>query len=935
MIFDNSSPQRAYFVPEVVQTSAMDCGPATLKSILQGFGLSISYGRLREACRTDVDGTSIDTMEEIAVQLGFDATQIMAPIDHVLLDEARALPAIAVVRQPNGLTHFVVVWRAHKHIVQIMDPATGRMFWTRDRLVRELYVHRYPVDEQTAYHWLSSEDFTAPLDARLRQLSIEPSAATSMIQAAVDREHWHDLAALDAATRLTGVIVRAGDKSVRAQAHTILDHFYRTSRDESVDIASSAIPERYWSIVCESQPSPSDAGESVVYLRGAVLMNITGRRPLDDADDMASTHPDGPVSEIAAAETPGQPVHESIPRHLRAAVDEREIRPIQHIAGLLRREGWVTLTIVAVALILATAAVSLEAILLRGLMSLDRVMQILGPSLDLTTGLFAFFIVLLALEMPMVAMITYLGRWMEIRIRIALLEKIPKLGDRYFHSRLTSDMAQRAHDLRSVRKLPELATSGFKTTFEFLLTSVGLIWLHPAGAWLVVTASSAILVLAFITQPILRERDLRFRTHIGALTRFYLDALLGLTPIRTHRAERSLQTEHEALLVKWSDAGVSFYRVHVLILGVAMVTSNGLAIWLLFDYVAHGGAAAGVILLLYWALKLPLLAQTLMDSIQQYQMNNNRIIRILEMLTSTDESDEWYHASDDADEPTGPSINTRRSQDADTPPGVAIDISDVSVHIGGQTVLRDIDVSIAPGEHVAVVGASGAGKSSLAGLLLGWYRPISGQVRADGALVHAERLRRLRRETAWIDPGVQLWNRSLDENLRYGSDHSSSTALREAIQAADLHQVADRLPEGAATALGEGGGLVSGGEGQRVRLGRGLYRRNVRLAILDEPFRGLDRDRRRQLLTRSRDRFRDATLLFISHDIADTMSFDRVLVIHEGRIVEDGHPNALVADQKSRYFALKRADDAVRDSLWRGVSWRRLWMDQGILREDR
>src|SRR6201984_3612681 len=113
--------RRRIFVPEVVQTSAMDCGPASLKCLAEGFGIPVSYGRLREACQTDVDGTSIDTMEEVAVQLGLEAEQIMVPPDYILLGESDALPAIVVVCLPNGVTHFVVAWRRHGRIVQIMD----------------------------------------------------------------------------------------------------------------------------------------------------------------------------------------------------------------------------------------------------------------------------------------------------------------------------------------------------------------------------------------------------------------------------------------------------------------------------------------------------------------------------------------------------------------------------------------------------------------------------------------------------------------------------------------------------------------------------------------------------------------------------------------------------------------------------------------------
>src|SRR6516225_9102936 len=102
-----------FIVPEVVQTSAMDCGPATLKCLLDGFGIPVHYGRLREACQTDVDGTSTNVLEEVANQLGLAAEQVMLPANHLLLAEAEALPAIVVVRLSTGFTHFVLLWRRH------------------------------------------------------------------------------------------------------------------------------------------------------------------------------------------------------------------------------------------------------------------------------------------------------------------------------------------------------------------------------------------------------------------------------------------------------------------------------------------------------------------------------------------------------------------------------------------------------------------------------------------------------------------------------------------------------------------------------------------------------------------------------------------------------------------------------------------------------
>jgi ABC-type bacteriocin/lantibiotic exporter with double-glycine peptidase domain len=157
---------RRLLAAEVVQTSAMDCGPAALKCLLEGFGIRVSYGRLREACQTDVDGTSIDTIEEAAVQLGLEAEQVMVPVDHLFLPAARALPALVVVRLAHGFTHFVVAWRHHARFVQVMDPATGRRWPTCRRFLDELYVHTQPLPVTTWRAWADTDEFVGTLRHR-------------------------------------------------------------------------------------------------------------------------------------------------------------------------------------------------------------------------------------------------------------------------------------------------------------------------------------------------------------------------------------------------------------------------------------------------------------------------------------------------------------------------------------------------------------------------------------------------------------------------------------------------------------------------------------------------------------------------------------------------------------------------------------------------
>ena len=154
-----------------------------------------------------------------------------------------------------------------------------------------------------------------------------------------------------------------------------------------------------------------------------------------------------------------------------------------------------------------------------------------------------------------------------------------------------------------------------------------------------------------------------------------------------------------------------------------------------------------------------------------------------------------------------------------------------------------------------------------------------------------------------------------------------------AIEDADLDEVLARLPVGLQTPLGEGGALLSGGEGQRVRLGRGVVRDGVRLVVLDEAFRGLETPRRRALLARVRARWRQATLLFITHDVQDTLDFDRVLVVQDGQIVEDGAPAALALRADARYRTMLDADRRVRARFAHG-DWRHLVVRQGAVHED-
>jgi ATP-binding cassette subfamily B protein len=889
-------PRRRWLVPEVVQTSAMDCGPAVLAALFEGFGIPVSYGRLREACQTDVDGTSIDVLEEVANRVGIEAEQVMIPGDQLLLAESESLPAIVIVRLPNGLMHFVLAWRRHGPLVQVMDPAVGRRWVRCDRFLEVVYIHTQHVPAADWREWAGGDGFLRPLARRLRDLGAGRDRP-GLVAAAAEDPSWRSLARLDAATRFVGSLVRAGGLRRGHEARRALAMMLGDTGPEAS--GPPVIPETTWSV----RPALSGPdSEDQVLLRGAVLVRVRGRRP--DVDD--------PQSRAMA-----------FSRELAAALAEPPSRPGRALLGLLRGEP-ASYLVLAIGLALAAGGAVLEALLLRGALDLGRNLGLVTQRLQALAAFFAFAGLLLLIEFGVAADLLRLGRHLEGRLRLAFLAKIPRLGDRYFHSRPISDMAERSHAVHQVRLLPRLAGQFVRAALALLVTVAAIAWVDPAGAPAAVLAAVTALGLPLIFLSQLQELDLRVRTHAGALSRFYLDALLGLSAIRAHGAERAVLREHEGLLVEWARAGGRLLGWVVTIEAAQLLAGFSLAGGLLLRHTGRPGESAAVLLLAYWALNLPTLGEEMARLVRQYPTHRNVTLRLLEPLGAPEDEP----AEDD-------SPRTGAAEPGGVPAGVAIAFESVCVHAAGHTILRGVDAQIGAGEHVAIVGASGAGKSSLVGLLLGWHRAADGRVLVDGQPLGAERLGRLRAETTWVEPAVRLWNRSLLDNLVYGAPDDRPSGLGDVLRAADLHEVLRHLPEGLQTPIGEGGGLLSGGEGQRVRFGRALARPGARLVILDEPFRGLDRSMRRTLLDRARDVWRDATLLCITHDIGETLGFDRVLVVEAGRIIEDGRPARLAQATGSRYRALLEAEDAVRTGLWSDARWRRLRVVDGHLEDPR
>ena len=211
-----------------------------------------------------------------------------------------------------------------------------------------------------------------------------------------------------------------------------------------------------------------------------------------------------------------------------------------------------------------------------------------------------------------------------------------------------------------------------------------------------------------------------------------------------------------------------------------------------------------------------------------------------------------------------------------------------------QLVLHQINLSIKPGEHVALVGPSGSGKSTLANLLLGLYAASRGQIFIDGVPQSEWDMRWVRRQLAVVLQDCLLLSGTISDNLRFARADATDDELRQAAQQANAEEFILRLPNGYATAVGERGVALSGGQRQRLAIARAILR-NPPVLILDEATSALDYQSER-LIQEALDRLAAGrTVITIAHRLSTIRNASRIIVLEAGRIIEEGDFRTLVA----------------------------------------
>jgi ATP-binding cassette subfamily B protein len=209
--------------------------------------------------------------------------------------------------------------------------------------------------------------------------------------------------------------------------------------------------------------------------------------------------------------------------------------------------------------------------------------------------------------------------------------------------------------------------------------------------------------------------------------------------------------------------------------------------------------------------------------------------------------------------------------------------------------LHDFSLAVAPGETLAVVGPSGAGKTTLFQLAQRFYDPDAGAVRIDGVDLRAADLAELRARIAVVPQETIIFAASARDNLRYGRWEADDAALWGAAEAANAAEFLRKLPEGLDTYLGEGGARLSGGQRQRIAIARALLRDSP-ILLLDEATSALDAESERLVQGSLERLFEGRTTIVIAHRLATVRAADRILVMDQGRIVEEGNHVTLSAD---------------------------------------
>lgn len=467
-------------------------------------------------------------------------------------------------------------------------------------------------------------------------------------------------------------------------------------------------------------------------------------------------------------------------------------------------------------------------------------------------------------------------------LRIRVYEHFQKLSLSYYHDKQTGQLMSRAaNDTRDLEELiahsvPDLIVS----VFIFIGVLVILFSINPILAifTLLTTPASVILVRSFAKRgyPLFRDSRQKYAEFNAVLH----DDLNGIKEIQAFN-----QQERELERIRISserhiDLNLSALKLSAIYHpGVSFVTNFGTVLVVGVGGVLAAGGKLPVEDIVVFMLYLSMFYQPINTLARLNEGLQNSIAcatRVFEVLDTESEVKECENPTE---------LGRVKGEICFENVGFS--------YVDGIEVLKDINLTIKPGEMVALVGPTGVGKTTMASLLNRFYDPCGGKVTIDGVDLKDVSLHSLRNNISAVLQDVFLFNGSVAENISYGIENANMSDIIRSAKNANADEFIDKLEDGYDTIIGERGVKLSGGQKQRLSISRALLR-DTPILILDEATASVDMATEKLIHEAIDSVVKDRTTLIIAHRLASIKKADKIVVLEEGRIVEIGTHNELI-----------------------------------------